>query len=303
VTGSAGGYQLISEAVGAPPTITGVTTTGGTPITSATPGTTVKINGTAFIADPNTSVSFGGAHARILGGTPTELTVVVPVQAADGDIVVGNLAGTSDGFAFTVGVSTPPVPYFTQPDDAFYDDSLGAGIFLNRTIVGFGYDIIPSTVTTKLNAAEALDSFRTGWYIVGELPALNAYLVEWTFSGTPTTSDMESLLDDIYAQGAVIFVDAEQEGTLEELAVPSDFDLYYAYHGSALAQINFEEARRLYWLSGLPAPSQVDIYVPDSGLIFGSVSWDGSEELPEDRFRLYELGGLLGWSPTPANGH
>ncbi len=248
-------------------------------------------------------MSFGGAHARILGGTATQLTVMVPVQAANGDIVVGNLAGTSDGFAFTVGVSTPPVPYFTQPDDAFFDDSLGAGIFLNRTIVGFGYDIIPSTVTTKLNAAEALDSFRTGWSIVGELPELNAYQVEWTFSGTPTTGDMESLLDDIHAQGGVIFVDAEQEGTLAELAVPSDFDLYYGSgNGRALAQINFEEARRLYWLSGLSAPSQVDIYVPDTGLIFGSVSWGGFEELPDDRFALYERSGS-GWTPTAADGH
>lgn len=307
VTGSEGGYKLISEAVGAPPTITSVTTVSGTTITSGLRGQTVKINGSGFVPDTNASVTFGVAHARILGSTGTQMTVKIPVQAADGDIVVGNILGNSEGHAFTVGVATPPVPYFTQPDMAFYDDSLGVGLFLNRTIVGFGYDVLPSAVTTKLNAALALDSFRTGWSVVGKLPALNVYQVEWTFSGTPTTVDLESLLDDIQAQGAIDFVDAELEATLAtSLATPSDFDLYYAYgsgNGGALAQINFEEARRLCWLSGLSAPSQVDIYVPDSGLRFGSPAWDGSDELPEDRFRLYELSGSAGWTPTAADGH
>jgi hypothetical protein len=306
ISGSEGGYTLLAAATGSPPTISGLTTMGGTPITSSTPGTTVKILGTGFTAGSHVQASFGGARALVLGATNTQVTVKIPVQASDGEVIVSNRLGRSEGVGFNVGVPSPLLPWFTQPDSTFYDESLGYGIFLNRTVLGFGYDVDLSSVESRLNAAQALDTFRTGWSVAGELPALNAYVVEWTFSGSPTVTDLEELLADIEAQGGLLFANMEQVGELSGLAVPSDFDLYAESDRSgALAQINFEEARRLYWLSGLPAPVQVDIYVPDTGLIFGSATWGGSRaEFPADRFFLYEEAGpFSGWVQTAAVGH
>jgi hypothetical protein len=305
ISGSEGGYTLLASATGSPPTISGLTSMGGTPITFAAPGTTVKILGNGFTAGSHIHATFGGARALLLGATNTQVTVKIPVQAADGEVFVSNSLGRSEGFGFNVGVPSPPLTWFTQPDSTFYDDSLGYGIFLNRTLLGFGYDVDLSSVESRLNAAQALDTSRTGWIIAGELPELNTYVVEWSFSGSPTVADLEDLLVDIEAQGGLLFAEMEQVGELSGLAVPSDFDLYVeADRSGALAQINFEEARRLYWLSGLPAPTQVDIYIPDTGLNFGSATWGvGIDELPADRFSLYELVDHGGWAQTAAEGH
>lgn len=181
-----------------------------------------------------------------------------------------------------------------------------AGVYLNRALIEFGYDYDATEVAAVLNTVQALDTNRTGWAVVGVIPELNAAQVEWTFTAVPADADLESLLDDIDAQLGVISVQAEQGVDLYDLATPADFDLYYdPVVPGALNQINFEEARRLYWLSGLTSVEGVEVLVPDTGLRFGSATWGTAlqDEIPANKARLYEKAAFGAWAETAAPGH
>lgn len=305
ISGSAGEYSLRATFVGDPPDVTGVQNSSGVPISSSTVGSTVRVRGDGFVG-PDVTVAFGGARARITYMTPTRIDAVIPTYAADGDVVVTTSSGPSEGFGFTVGVTTAAVATFTEGDPDFYEEVDGAGVYLNRALVEFGYDYDATEVAAVLNTVQALDSNRTGWAVVGVIPELNAAQVEWTFTAGPADADLESLLDDIDAQLGVISVQAEQGVDLYDLATPSDFDLYYdPVVPGALNQINFEEARRLYWLSGLTSVEGVEVLVPDTGLRFGSATWGAAlqDEIPANKARLYERTSTGAWAETAAYGH
>ncbi|MCK6501903.1 S8 family serine peptidase [Myxococcota bacterium] len=309
LSGSAGGYSIVTQFVSALPTVTDVHNLGGSHISFASAGTLVDLIGTGFGSSAaGTTVSFNGAHANVVSASGTSLRVRVPENASNGDIVVMRSSGASEPYHFLVGVSTPPTQSYTAPDDAYYDEVDGVGLFLNRTFVAFDYNYDSTDVAGVLDHVESLDGSRTGWSIVGEFPDVNAFQVEWTFSAAPTATDLEYVLDDLDTHAGVLFVEAEQVATADTFAAPADYDLFYDPETpGALGQINFEEARRLYWLSGLSSPPEpVDVVIPDDGLRFGA-DWDSSEagtqdEFPDARFSLYEHEDT-GWSSTGTDGH
>jgi hypothetical protein len=146
---------------------------------SGGPGTQVVITGSGFSVDPAaTSVLFAGVRARIVSVSATQLVVRVPANAVDGDVEVISGRRAAAGPRFVVGRTTPPAFFAARsnPNNLRHDPQSGGVVDVSRLWI----DLSPDTERSR---AEALLS-PLGGVIVGVLPSLNRFLVEFDTAGS-----------------------------------------------------------------------------------------------------------------------
>ncbi|NOY26302.1 MAG: hypothetical protein GXP62_10560 [Oligoflexia bacterium] len=313
VDGGEGGYSLSASFALDPPVIDQIQDATGTAITSAFRGDSVTIVGQDFIADPDdVVVIFDGALAAVDSLSDTEIDVVIPANAVDGTVYVIVEGRMSSGYDFSVGETTAESPLdYTAPDGAYFSGLPANPVFLNRTFVTFDPALDRTGVEAVLDDVATGVSAWSGWSVVGALPMLNGFQVEWTFADPTVAPD----LDDLYDVMGALSLEADitsvsPEGVYKSynaLTLASDYDLLYANstQTGAMAQISLPEARRLLRFSGLSSLSaDPGMVIFDSGLYFGT-GWTGPglTEFPSDYFTLLELDDSGTWGETAAPGH
>lgn len=306
VTGSGGTYGLGLDEVGTAPVFTDVTSPGGTPITYAPRGAVVKLVGSGFgTSFASISIKFSGVWARPISVTDTLVTVKVPQRAVDGDITVFANGRASGSFAFSVGSTAITPPYFDSTPGTTTTTG-GITIALDQTLSYFSPDATGAQVASTLDTVKGLDAKRSAWTIVGASPYRSLWQVEWSWTSSPTLTDLQSLLANLRAQSLIQVAMPVTSIRLPSLDLATDHNLIYDAEANqgGYAQIGYEEARRLFRFSGVGTlPSEPAVYVVDDGIMYGSGAlWGSNAEDPDTRFSLYEYDGST-FASTADPGH
>ncbi len=313
VAGSEGAYNLSASFVVDPPVLTEIVDELGLSISEASRGDTVWLVGQRLAESAGGStVLFGEAMASVVSASETELEIIIPANAVDGEVRVMVIGQESNALLFEVGESEPEsASSYSAPDAAWFSGLSANPVYLNRTLVSFRRDLDRAGVEAVLDDVVSGLTSWSDWTIVGALPMLNAFQVEWTASdplNTPVLDDLTEAIGALTLEDAVTSVSAEGRITSHSgLTIPGDYDLLYANNGhtGAMAQISLEEARRLLRFSELSSlPADPGMVIFDTGLYLGS-GWLGSTpiEFPSRTFQLWEYSPATGWGATAAPGH
>lgn len=313
LSGSEGSYRLRTSFVPDPPLLDEIQDSSGAPITEALRGDVVFVIGER-LSGPGDEVKviFGGAIAEVEVLDETELMVTIPANAVDGEVQVWVKGQESNALAIEVGETTPESPTsHTTPDPAYFSGLADDPVILNRSFVTFRADLDRDGVEVVLDDVISAVSAWSDWTIVGALPMLNGFQVEWTYadpSGFPDLDDLVEVMGALTLEDDVYSV--SPEGLLRphnELTLANDFDLLWANDTAtgAMAQISLAEASRLVRFSGLSnLAADPGMVIFDTGLYFGT-GWHGPArvEFPTRTFSLWEYSSGTGWGETAAPGH
>jgi hypothetical protein len=175
-------YRLIIEVAPSAPEIDRIE-----PAT-APPGSTVSIHGRGFSREPErNSVTFNGVLTQVVSAAPDRLDVIVPAFATDGPVVVAASGLASAPSAFTTGTQGDPesLAFFTPEDRSRYVEFEGGRVLDNRLIVAFQAGVV--RVAAETVTADA------GASVVGLIPSLNLYTLEFTGGGGAATIEQRRL--------------------------------------------------------------------------------------------------------------
>lgn len=250
-------------AQGAVPTITSFAPTSGSP------GSSVVVSGTSFIATPaSNTVKFGGSGgtaATVTAATVTSLTVTVPSGiAAASSIYVSNANGAvTSATNFTVSPTT--VSSFTTKAAA------GASI----TITGTNFHPTPASNTVLFNgsggvAGTVTAATATSLTVTVPAAATSGKLYVTTPYGTVTTSADFFVLPTGYAAANVV-TGRLTPGTGASIAIPSGAAALYLFDTTAVNQrVSFR------WTNSTIGSMALEVRNPTGGYVVASTAGAGS---------------------------
>lgn len=266
-------------------------------------GDTLYIDGTDFgTLVGEVWASVGGVAAETVSVTDTQIEVVVPVNAIDGDVEISIGGATANGGAVTIGAGTPgPLTgaWMTAPDAAYMVVASGQRYYRNRIFVTFVGGADATDAAAVLDNALTTVANLTGWTEVGYLPYTNTYQVELGWSGSYTSSNYQSLMSYLLGEPDVVGANVEALNNVTGDAYGPGMDMESSWRTvrnlyAAYDIVAIDEAWRLYAATGgMFTPSIPTVVTLDSGLTPATVS--GNAEVGTDNFHYFRDDGS-GWN-------
>ncbi len=214
----AGGALVSLELAGAAGTVRYTLTArldqGPIVITSVSPatggaGTQVVIAGTGFSDQTgDTMVLFGAVRGKVTSASPTQIAVVVPVNAVDADLKVISGDRSAIGPRFTTGRTVVPLSFSIPSDPASrrYDPLSGSIVDVRRLWVDVDATVDRGRVDALLSPL--------GGAVVGLITTLNRYLVE--FSSNSSLAGLASLRTAVASLAEVTLVTPVSFATVDD---------------------------------------------------------------------------------------